>query len=163
MVQGEYEVTDDPGVVLSTLLGSCVATCLCDPVARVGGMNHFLLAEGDGSGRFDERYGTYAMEVLINALLKRGARKSRLEAKLFGGAAMAGRMARIGESNCAFALNFLETEAIRLVSSSLGGERARRIRYVPTTGHARLLFVRDELPPLSAAPAGAPQGDVTLF
>ena len=84
--QGEHYVTADPTVMLTTILGSCVAMCLRDPVAGVGGMNHFLLPEGSGSGpEAGRRYGAYAMEVLINDCLKRGARRDRLEAKLFGG------------------------------------------------------------------------------
>ncbi|ETX16603.1 chemotaxis protein CheD [Roseivivax halodurans JCM 10272] len=164
VVQGQYEATGNPSVVLSTLLGSCVATCISDPLAGVGGMNHFLLAGGDGSGTDNERYGSYAMEVLINALLKLGARKSRLQAKLFGGATMAGRMGRIGEANCRFATAYLETEKIPLVASSLGGQRARRVRYVPVTGQAQLLFVADTFPTISPADRGASaQGEVDLF
>jgi len=88
VIQGEYRVSDDPDVVLTTILGSCVAACLRDPHARVGGMNHFLLP-----GRADcpsaqeaERYGVHLMELLVNGLLQRGAKRQRLEAKLFGGA-----------------------------------------------------------------------------
>ncbi|SFE08840.1 chemotaxis protein CheD [Roseivivax sediminis] len=161
VVQGEFEVSNDPGIVLTTLLGSCVATCLCDPAAGVGGMNHFLLASHDGGAGANERYGSYAMEVLINGLLKLGARKSRLEAKIFGGATMAGRMGRIGEANCAFARDYLDTEKIPLVSSSLGGDRARRLRYVPVTGQAQMLFVAEAVP--AARAAAAPVGDVDLF
>ncbi|UMA66568.1 chemotaxis protein CheD [Roseivivax marinus] len=165
VVQGEYDVSDDPCIVLTTLLGSCIATCLFDPVTRVGGMNHFLLAAGEGESARNERYGSYAMEVLINGLLKLGARKSRLEAKVFGGAMMAGRMGRIGEENCAFALSYFATEKIPIAGSSLGGTQARRIRYVPTTGQAQMLLVREHVPPTPAParPARPNQGEVDLF
>ena len=77
--QGEHYVTDDPHVMLSTILGSCVAMCLRDPGAGIGGMNHFLLPEGEGAGTdAGRRYGAYAMELLINDVLKRGGRRDRL-------------------------------------------------------------------------------------
>ncbi|WP_234984201.1 chemotaxis protein CheD [Roseivivax jejudonensis] len=155
-------MSDDGRIVFTTLLGSCVATCLCDPIAGVGGMNHFLLAGRDGEMGNSERYGSYAMEVLINALLKLGARKSRLEAKLFGGATMGGGIGRIGAANCVFARDYLNTEKIPLVSSSLGGERARRLRYRPSTGQAQMLFVTDAIPAETAPPRVA-VGDVDLF
>lgn len=155
--QGEYRVSADPGVVLSTLLGSCVATCMFDPVARIGGMNHFLLA-CDPTGRARcERFGLHAMEVLINSLLKRGARKSRLEAKLFGGATLEGRMGRIGDENARFALDFLAAEGLVCRARSLGGNRGRRLRFVPGSGVASQCFIdhapmpRPVLPPPDAS------------
>ncbi|WP_102109289.1 chemotaxis protein CheD [Oceaniglobus roseus] len=150
VLQGEFRVSGDPSVVLTTLLGSCVATCLFDPVARVGGMNHFLLAAGPEGIAPSERYGFYAMEVLINGLLKLGARKPRMEAKLFGGATMGGRMGHIGEENGRFALGFLTAEGIPCRSMSLGGSQARRLRYYPTTGRVSQRLVdridREEVP-----------------
>lgn len=165
MIQGEYQVSGDPDIVLTTILGSCVATCLCDPVAKVGGMNHFLLpgkAEPNGI-----RHGLLAMELLINGLLKMGARRHRIEAKLFGGAMMNKNLAKIGDANCAFAIQFLEDEGIRCLSQSLGGSKARRIRYVPTTGSAQQRLVDghiepDELNHVSRMPP-ATDDDVTLF
>ena len=91
IVQGEYKVSDDPSVVVSTLLGSCVAACIRDPIAGVGGMNHFLLPGEDtrpAHAQDAERYGDYLMELLVNGLMKKGAQRERLEAKLFGGARM---------------------------------------------------------------------------
>lgn len=90
VVQGEHRVSSDPDVSLLTILGSCVAACLYDPLRGVGGMNHFLLADGDGEEAM--RYGAYAMEVLINDLLKLGASRERLQAKLFGGAKIMERL-----------------------------------------------------------------------
>ena len=81
--QGEHLITGDPEVMLTTILGSCVAMCLRDPVARIGGMNHFLLPSGRMDGADEgRRYGAYAMEVLINGVLSAGGRRDRLEAKL---------------------------------------------------------------------------------
>lgn len=134
IIQGEFKVSGDPRSIFTTLLGSCVATCLFDPVAKVGGMNHFLLASGPEGNAPSERYGLYAMEVVINGLLKLGAKKNRMEGKLFGGANMGDGMAHIGKENGRFALEFLENEGIPCRSMSLGGNQARRIRYVPTTG-----------------------------
>ncbi len=145
VVQGAYEATGDPEIVLTTILGSCVCTCLTDPIARVGGMNHFLLPDGEDLSFGKMRYGLHAMELLINELLKIGAKRQRLEAKLFGGAGMHGGLGKIGQANGEFALKFLETESIKLVGRSLGGTQARRVRYWPTIGKAQQLFIAQEL------------------
>lgn len=137
IVQGEYAVSADPGVALTTILGSCVAACMRDAQAGVGGMNHFLLpGELDHSGEDLER-GVHAMELLINALLQAGARRDRLEAKLFGGARMMKNLSDIGAKNAAFAADFLKQEGIPCHGGSLGGETARRIRFWPATGRAQ--------------------------
>ena len=93
VLQGQVRVSDDPGVELGTVLGSCVAACLFDSVARVGGMNHFLLAEPPANhkaGDVDVHYGVYLMELLINEMLGQGALKSRIRAHLYGGAGLPG-------------------------------------------------------------------------
>jgi len=142
VVQGEYKIVGDDDAVLSTILGSCVATCLHDPVARVGGMNHFLLPGDANSTAADGmKYGVNAMELLINGLLQRGASRARLQAKLFGGAHVMQGLSDIGEKNGAFARKFLQTEGIQIVSASLGGDRARRVRYWPATGRASQLVL----------------------
>ena len=102
IVQGEHHVTGDAGVTLTTVLGSCVAACLFDPIRGVGGMNHFLLAESGAGGESAMRYGAYAMEVLINDLMKLGASRERLRAKVFGGAKMMSALNDIGAGNAAF-------------------------------------------------------------
>ncbi len=146
VVQGHHAIVDDPDVVLSTILGSCVATCLCDPVAGVGGMNHFLLPGDGNAGGEGQKYGVNAMELLINGLLQRGALRSRLQAKLFGGGHVINNLSDIGAQNAAFARRFLQVEAIPVVGESLGGVQARRIRYWPTTGRAsQLLLERAEV------------------
>jgi chemotaxis protein CheD len=98
-------------------------------------MNHFLLADGDGEEAM--RYGAYAMEVLINDLLKLGASRERLQAKLFGGAKIMERLNDIGAENVLFARRFLATEGIPVVGESLGGRRARRVEFWPVGGRAR--------------------------
>lgn len=139
VVQGEYRLSSDPEVVLTTILGSCVAACLRDGVAGVGGMNHFLLP-GDANTDADSlNYGVNSMELLINGLLQSGATRDRLEAKLFGGACVVqGLSSDVGAKNSEFALQFLQAERIRCVSHSLGGVQARRIRYWPVSGRAAM-------------------------
>lgn len=166
VIQGEYKVSDDPEIVLTTILGSCVSMCLSDPVMRVGGMNHFLLPEGDNEPAMGERYGLMAMELLVNGLLKLGARKDRMEAKLFGGAILNANLARIGDANAAFARKFLSAEGITCRSSSLGGNQARRIRYVPTTGAAQQMMLADHSDPVQPAArpkVPPPSDDIELF
>lgn len=146
VVQGEQFVTDDPEMVLSTLLGSCVAACMRDPVAGVGGINHFLLPGGrstDSETRA-ERHGVHAMELLVNALLARGARRERLEAKLFGGARLIDGLTDVGRQNAEFAERFLADEGIRYVGGSLLGEHGRKIQYWPVLGRARQSLMERE-------------------
>ncbi|SDY38794.1 chemotaxis protein CheD [Citreimonas salinaria] len=166
VVQGDFEISDRPNVILTTVLGSCVAVCLYDPVRQIGGMNHFLLPYGDSGGGVSMRYGTYAMELLINGLLKKGARKERLEAKVFGGARMNEKLRDIGSSNAAFAKEFLAEENIPIIAESLAGNAARRIRQWPTTGRVRQLLVENptEIPVERPAPMPrTPKEDITLF
>jgi len=140
IIQGEWKVSDDPNVVLSTILGSCVAACIRDPNAGVGGMNHFLLPGSavPGAGGGDAtRYGVHLMELLINGLLKKGARRDRLEAKIFGGAKTIATFSNVGEQNAAFATQFLRDEGIRVVGSSTGGDHGRKLEFWPVSGRAR--------------------------
>jgi chemotaxis protein CheD len=166
VVQGSFRISDRDGDTLTTILGSCVATCLYDPTVRVGGMNHFLLPDG-GKGKGDlRRYGLHAMELLINALLKAGAQKHRLQAKLFGGAAMHDGLRDIGRSNAEFARRFLATEGIPCIAENLGGTQGRRLRYWPTTGRAQLRMMDSYEPIPTERPTqiGGPRSDdLTLF
>ena len=139
IVQGEFHVTDDPAIVLTTILGSCVAACLHDRVAGVGGMNHFLLPGSDGPGLPSAVHGVHAMELLVNGLLQRGARRERMEAKLFGGARMLRGLTDVGSLNADFAERFARRERIAITGGSLRGERGRRIQYWPVAGRARQL------------------------
>jgi chemotaxis receptor (MCP) glutamine deamidase CheD len=106
VIQGEQAVSDRADTTLQTVLGSCVAACLHDPVRRIGGMNHFLLPD-DGHGA-DMRYASAAMERLVNELLKNGAERGRLQAKLFGGARIMSNLPDIGRRNAESALAFLQ-------------------------------------------------------
>lgn len=146
VVQGDYAVSDDPNVILSTVLGSCVAVCMYDAQAAVGGMNHFLLAGGGATESSDLKYGVNAMELLINRVLRAGGERSRLQAKLFGGARMTDHARDIGQNNAEFALSFLEREGIACVSHSLGGDKARRVQFTPVTGAARQLQIEGSAP-----------------
>lgn len=137
---GECYVTSSPGEMIVTILGSCVSACIRDPIAGVGGMNHFLLP-GDGSRSVSElsltdanRYGVNAMEFLINEILKRGGVKSRLEVKVFGGGNVTASSAMIGSKNSEFVRTFLRNEGLKTVSEDLGGTLPRRIHYYPDTG-----------------------------
>jgi len=141
ITQGETYVSDGGSQVLTTVLGSCIAACMRDPALGIGGMNHFLLPSGDGRDANAMRYGVNAMELLINGLLKRGALRSRLEAKLFGGANVVAGLSDVGTRNIAFAQKFLQTEGIAVVGGDLGGEHSRRIQYWPSTGRARQLAI----------------------
>lgn len=164
--QGDHHVTSDPEVVLTTVLGSCVAMCLRDPVAGVGGMNHFLLPEGAGAGTdAGRRYGAYAMELLINDVLKAGGRRDRLEAKLFGGGRMFDALKDVGASNADFAEKFLADEGIPVVGGSLRGAGGRRLHYWPVSGRARQRGVTDAAatPPVAPRPAPIAAGALELF
>lgn len=139
LLQGCFEVSGSPDVMISTTLGSCVACCLHDPVRGIGGMNHFLLPHGEGaSGPEAERYGAYAIEVLINALLRKGAERRSLEGRIFGGARLSPHLPDIGGQNARFARSYLEHEGIGILRrGSVGGSQARRIQFWPMTGRVR--------------------------
>jgi chemotaxis protein CheD len=169
VIQGEFHVTDDPGVVLTTILGSCVAACIRDPVASVGGMNRFLLPGHEAKSRDQEaeRYGVHLMELLLNGLLKMGARHERLEAKLFGGARTVDGLSDIGARNASFAETFLRNEGINHIGGSLGGELGRRVQFWPVSGRARQAMISADkiLPPpaFSLPPKPADAGDAEFF
>ena len=125
---GQMFVTADPAVV-TTILGSCIAVCLWDPVARVAGMNHYLLPKNPLRGTDDARYGDSAMDALLTAVWNNGAEIDRLVAKVFGGACVlkaAADRPSIGEQNAAVALAFLERHRIEVIGSQIGGERGRK-------------------------------------
>jgi len=162
VIQGEYHVTDDPNVVLATILGSCVAACLRDPVACVGGMNHFLLPGSEGGvGSLEaERYGVHLMELLLNGILKKGGRRERLEAKLFGGARTVDGLSDIGARNGQFAEHFLQNEGITYLGGSLGGDQGRRVQFWPVSGRARQAVLgADKIMPAPVPVIPAKSGD----
>jgi chemotaxis protein CheD len=169
IVQGENAVVAEPHVMVSTLLGSCVAACLYDPVARVGGMNHFLLGEPSADHRVGagdlQRYGVHAMELLINAMMARGAVRSRLQGHLYGGANIVSGLGAIGSSNAAFARRFMQTEAIPVAHADLGGTFARKVEFLPHDGRSRCIKVTERVPERPPVPVALPVhgGELELF
>jgi len=136
VLPGEYYVSNEDLVVM-TVLGSCIAACIWDGKARTGGMNHFMLPDGDG-GEGSGRYGSYAMELLINEMFKLGARRETMQAKVFGGAqVMAGfTTMNVGERNTQFVLDYLSTERIPVVSQDVLDIHPRKVCFFPVTGKA---------------------------
>lgn len=136
LLPGEYYVTDKD-MLLVTVRGSCVAACIRDCQSGIGGMNHFMLPEGGGDAgsplNASARYGTYAMEILINQLLKLGARRSNLEAKVFGGGNVLDGLtvANVGQRNADFVLKFLQIEKIRVVAQDLVDVFPRKVYFFP--------------------------------
>ncbi|MGD9810443.1 MAG: chemotaxis protein CheD [Sphingobium sp.] len=167
VMQGHVYVGTGANEMLSTVLGSCIACCLYDPVARVGGMNHFLLAEPspDSGTIADRNYGVYLMEMLINQMMTRGGVKSRMKAHIYGGANMHAGMTRIGDANAAFARNFLIEEKIPLVREDTGGDLARRVDFDPVMGRTRCRIVKKVEAP-AVKPTVRPReggGELELF
>ena len=155
IMQGEYAITAEPETTISTLLGSCVACCLWDPVAGVGGMNHILLAaKPKATKNVPNLSALHAMETLIDAAILHGAVKARLKAKAFGGANMVDGLPGIGKSNARFLLGYLDAKGIACISQSLGGRIARQIVFSPTTGAVRMKM-RDTAASEHLVPNGA--------
>lgn len=166
ITQGEFEVSNDPGVVISTILGSCISVCLFDAERKAGGMNHYLLVDGTGEDRADLKYGAHSIELLINRLLRAGATRENIKGKIFGGASMSATFSSIGANNAAFALDYLKREGFEIMAKDVGGSSARRVNFHPATGQARVTHSRqdvDPVPPLRPSPPRAARADVTLF
>jgi len=137
--QGDCLVSGATDVTFSTVLGSCISACVRDTKARVGGMNHFLLAEQSGSAKdrygASARYGAYAMERLINSVLSKGSgQKGNLEIKVFGGGLINGALTDIGSKNIDFVHDFLRNEGYRASAEDVGGTYARRVLFKPESG-----------------------------
>lgn len=137
VLPGEFYVTDEEEGITTTL-GSCVAACIRDPRLGIGGMNHFMLPDNDASDPLagSARYGTHAMEMLINSLIKLGCRRSHLEAKVFGGGSVIANFShsQVGERNAAFVLEFLRREHIPVSAKDLGDVHPRKVYYFPKSG-----------------------------
>ncbi|QOY93115.1 chemoreceptor glutamine deamidase CheD [Massilia sp. UMI-21] len=138
ILPGEYYYTGK-NMLIVTVLGSCVSACIRDRISGLGGMNHFMLPDGGDAGNpvsASMRYGSFAMEILINDLLKAGARRENLEAKVFGGGAvLRGFTAmNVGERNATFVVNFLKTERIPVLASDLNDIYPRKVYFFPKTG-----------------------------
>jgi chemotaxis protein CheD len=147
ILPGEYFAVADE-TLLVTVLGSCVAACIRDKLSGVGGMNHFMLPENMEEGGVavapSARYGTHAMEMLINRLGKMGARRNQLEAKVFGGGAVMKEIttANVGERNAAFVLDFLAREGIPVVAQDLLDDCPRKVYYFPSSGKVKVRKLR---------------------
>lgn len=137
VLPGEFFVHDED-ILITTTLGSCIAACLWDREKRVGGMNHFLLPDGGAGGDASGRYGSFAMELLIGEMVKRGATRSTMEAKVFGGGAVLGGMnsINVGERNTAFVMDYLRTERITVVSKDVMDIYPRKVCFLPASGKA---------------------------
>jgi len=135
---GEYYITRKSDDMIVTVLGSCVSACIRDPSANVGGINHFMLAQhtsgGWGNDLRSARFGNFAMEKLINELIKAGARRERLEVKVFGGGNVTDSTNAVGTDNAEFVLRYLQAEGLTCAAQDLGGTHPRRIHYYPQTG-----------------------------
>jgi chemotaxis protein CheD len=137
ILPGEFYVSESDEII-ATVLGSCVSTCIRDTALGVGGMNHFMLPEDPRNDTKGSalRYGCFALERLINELLKRGAKRDRLEIKVFGGGQVIAGMSDIGRMNIEFVRNYLLDEHLTAAVEDVGGRWARRLRYVAATGKA---------------------------
>lgn len=176
VLPGEFFVYDEDILVMTTL-GSCIAACLWDREKRVGGMNHFLLPDvGSGGGGVDSgRYGSYAMDLLIGELVKRGATRGTMEAKIFGGGAVISGMnsINVGERNTAFVLDYLRTERITVVSKDVMDIYPRKVCFLPASGKAMVkrlasanteaLAAQERAAATRSAPAASAGGSVDLF
>lgn len=171
ILPGEYFVHDEDMLIMTTL-GSCIAACLYDRNAKVGGMNHFMLPEGVGDSG---RYGSYAMELLINEMMKRGAHRMTMEAKIFGGGAVVSGMTtmNVGERNTNFVLDYLKTERIPVVSKDVMDVYPRKVCFLPGSGKAMVkrlaptntdaLIAQERAAAQKIAPASTGGGSVDLF
>ena len=174
VLPGEFYVADEDLLVMTTL-GSCIAACLWDRDKRVGGMNHFLLPDGGGRDGDSGRYGSFAMDLLIGEMVKRGATRSTMEAKVFGGGAVISGMntINVGERNTTFVLDYLRTERITVVSKDVLDIYPRKVCFLPASGKAMVkrlasanteaLAAQERAAATRAAPAVQTGGSVDLF
>ena len=146
LLPGEYYVTTEQEMI-TTVLGSCIAACIRDKVFGVGGMNHFMLPEHSDNHRgawehtkanAATRFGTYAMEHLVNDILKQGGRRENLEVKLFGGGQVLRISSNIGGKNAAFAESYVRAEGLNLAAIDVEGPWPRKVNYYPKTGKVML-------------------------
>jgi chemotaxis protein CheD len=171
VLPGEYYV-DAEDLIVTTTLGSCIAACLYDRQARIGGMNHFMLPGGAADSG---RYGSYAMELLINEMMKRGASRLTMEAKVFGGGAVISGMnsLNVGERNTQFVMEYLATERIPVVSKDVMDVYPRKVCFLPASGKAMVKRLaptnteafaqQDRLAAQKAVPASTGGGSIDLF
>ena len=174
ILPGEYFVYNEDLLIMTTL-GSCIAVCLWDRQAKVGGMNHFMLPDSGGNGQDSGRYGSYAMELLINELLKLGASRMTMEAKVFGGGAVISGMntINVGERNTAFVMEYLKTERIPVVSKDVLDIYPRKVCFLPFSGKAMVkrlapsnpeaIIQQERLAAQKVAPVSSGGGSIDQF
>ena len=176
VLPGKFYITRRADEVIVTVLGSCVSACIRDVQTGIGGMNHFMLAS-DAAGHWggdqqSMRYGNFAMEKLINELIKAGCPRERMEVKVFGGGNVTDTKNQIGTQNAEFVLRYLEDEGLPCSAHDLGGPYPRRIQYFPSTGRVvrklliggdRDLIVREESEYAKGLAAKPTAGAVQLF
>ena len=173
VLPGEFFVYDED-ILIMTTLGSCIAACLWDRDKRIGGMNHFMLPDGGGAAD-SGRYGSFAMELLINEMIKRGATRSTMEAKVFGGGAVISGMntINVGERNTSFVMDYLRTERITVVSKDVLDIYPRKVCFLPASGKAMVkklasanteaLVAQERAAATRNVPSGSGGGSVDLF
>ena len=151
ILPGEFYVSTH-GEMISTVLGSCISACIRDKVKGIGGMNHFMLPQdnefssdnwGGNPATASSRYGNWAMEYLINAILKRGGKRENLEVKLFGGGQMMAQMTDIGQKNILFVYQYLAEEKLQIAASDVGDIYARKVLYFPDTGSVKVRRIKN--------------------
>ena len=174
VLPGEYFVHDEDLLIMTTL-GSCIAACLWDRERRIGGMNHFMLPDTGGGAADSGRYGSFAMELLINEMMKRGASRTSMEAKVFGGGQVIAGMSslNVGERNTAFVFEYLRTERIPVLSKDVLDIYPRKVCFLPASGKAMVkrlasantdaLLAQDRAAAQRALPAATGGGSVHLF
>jgi chemotaxis protein CheD len=175
VLPGEYFVHDED-LLITTTLGSCIAACLWDRERRIGGMNHFMLPDAAAdTGGLVGRYGSFAMELLINELMKRGAQRMTLEAKVFGGGAVISGMnsINVGERNTQFVMDYLHTERIPVVSKDVMDIYPRKVCFLPASGKAMVkrlaaanvdaLAAQERSAARNVVPPASGAGSVDLF
>ncbi len=173
VLPGEHFVHDED-ILIMTTLGSCIAACLWDRERKVGGMNHFMLPDAEG-GADSGRYGSFAMELLINEMIKRGCNRATMEAKVFGGGAVISGMnsINVGERNTAFVMDYLRTERISVVSKDVLDIYPRKVCFLPASGKAMVkklasanteaLLAQERAAAARPVPASSGAGSVDLF
>jgi chemotaxis protein CheD len=176
VLPGDFYTTAQADEMVVTVLGSCVAACVRNPATGFGGLNHFMLPESE-TGQWDgmsaaTRYGNFAMEALINEVLKSGCVRRELEIKLFGGANFTAGPSMIGQKNADFAMRYLENEGCRVIAHDLGGSLGRRIHYFPATGKVKrfllkgggdAVIVEQERRYVSSLQQAPVEGEIDLF
>jgi chemotaxis protein CheD len=172
VLPGEYFVHHED-VLIMTTLGSCIAACLWDRERHIGGLNHFMLPDGGGSD--SGRYGSFAMELLINEMMKRGARRGSLEAKVFGGGQVISGMntMNVGQRNTEFVLDYLKTERIPVMSKDVLDIYPRKVCFFPASGramvkrlaatHSDVVVAQDREAATKVQPVAQSGGSVDLF